>query len=112
MGQMQRSVAADQYGLARVNRERRWTVIVDLVLVVATLGWLTVLRVGTGGSGLRWGVSLVLLAMIVHRVLLLAERLRRRHRTRPAGSLADMAMTEADPTVVVPGVVDPGATAA
>ena len=84
MGQMQRSVAADQYGLARVNRERRWTAIVDGVLVVATLGWLAVLRIGTGGAAVRWGVSLVLVAMIVHRVLLLAERLRRRHRTQPA----------------------------
>lgn len=112
MRQMQRSAAADQYGLARVDRERRWTVIVDLVLVVATLGWLTVLRVGPGGSGLRWGVSLVLLAMIVHRVLLLAERLRRRHLAQPAGSPAGAALAEVDPTVVVPGVVNPGATAA
>lgn len=104
MGQMQRSAAADQYGLARVDRERRWTVIVDLVLLVATLGWLAVLRTGTGGSGVRWGVSLVLLAMIVHRVLLLTERLRRRHRAQPA-------LAEAEATVVAT-VVPPGATAA
>ncbi len=109
MGQMQRSVAADQFGLARVNRERRWTAIVDGVLVVATLGWLAVLRVGTGGSSLRWGVSLLVLAMIVHRVLLLAERLRRRHRARSASALPVVVEAE---TAVVAAVVPPGATAA
>ena len=105
MGQMQRSGAADQYGLARVNRERRWTVIVDLVLVVATLGWLAVLLGGAGGSGLRWGVSVVLVAMVAHRVLLLAERLRRRRRTRSV-------VIEDDPTAVSAAMVSPGATAA
>lgn len=104
MGQTQRSGAADQYGLARVNRERRWTAIVDGVLVVAAVAWLAVLRVGTGGAGLRWGVSLVLLAMIVHRVLLLAERLRRRRRAQPV-------LAEAEPAVVA-AVVPPGAHAA
>ena len=106
MGQMQRSVAADQYGLARVNRERRWTAIVDGVLLVATLGWLAVLRVGLGGAGVRWGVSMLLVAMIVHRVLLLVERLRRRHRARPVLAEAEAQQTGAA------AVVPPGATAA
>ncbi|GAB3662310.1 hypothetical protein GCM10027596_23500 [Nocardioides korecus] len=78
---------AERYGLARGNRERRWTVIVDVTLVAAAVAWVVVLRSGSAAPGLRWAVSLVLVAMVAHRVLLVSDRRRRRRRGAPAPAL-------------------------
>ena len=87
MGHDERHSVADRYGLARGNRERRWTVIVDVVLVAAAVAWVVVLRSGSAAPGLRWAVSLVLVAMIAHRVLLVSDRRRRLRRHAPAPAL-------------------------
>ncbi|WP_460818561.1 hypothetical protein [Nocardioides korecus] len=87
MGHHEGHAVAERYGLARGNRERRWTVIVDVTLVAAAVAWVVVLRSGSAAPGLRWAVSLVLVAMVAHRVLLVSDRRRRRRRGAPAPAL-------------------------
>jgi membrane protein YdbS with pleckstrin-like domain len=72
---------ADVYGLARVDRERRWTAIVDGALLLVIALWVGVLALSEGMSAAHWVVSVVLVAMVAHRVMILVERLRRRSRT-------------------------------
>lgn len=101
---------AERYGLARGNRERRWTVIVDVTLVAAAVAWVVVLRSGSAAPGLRWAVSLVLVAMVAHRVLLVSDRRRRRRRGAPApaalgatlGAALETALETARESVVEP----------
>ncbi|MCW2868135.1 MAG: hypothetical protein JWR20_2323 [Marmoricola sp.] len=117
MGHDETSSVADRYGLARGNRERRWTAIVDVTLVLAALAWVVVLRAGSAAPGLRWAVSLVLVAMVTHRVLLVADRRRRRHgRAAPTrgtalGAALENALETAREGAGEP-VLDAGATAA
>ncbi|MCW2819168.1 MAG: hypothetical protein JWR42_1955 [Marmoricola sp.] len=108
MGHDERPSVADRYGLARGNRERRWTLIVDVTLAVAAVSWLLVLRSGTAAPGLRWAVSLVLLAMVAHRLLLVSDR-RRRRRASPAliAALETLVAPAADPVAAA----DPGSPA-
>ncbi|ROR92421.1 hypothetical protein [Nocardioides aurantiacus] len=63
-----------RYGLASRDRERRWTVIVDVVLVTAVLGWFALLAVGGLHATVTVVAGVVLTAMVVHRVLILLER--------------------------------------
>ena len=118
MGHDDTSSVADRYGLARGNRERRWTAIVDVTLVLAAVAWVAVLRAGSAAPGLRWAVSLVLVAMVAHRVLLVSDRRRRRRRGVPApalgaglGAALEAALETAVETVVEP-VLEAGATVA
>lgn len=76
-----RDGVADVYGLARVDRERRWTVVLDVALLLVAVLWVGVLVLAEQVSAAHWVVSVVLVAMGAHRVLILAERLRRRPRT-------------------------------
>ena len=82
-----RQAVATRLGLAHGRRERRWTTIVDGVLVVAVLAWLatSLTAYGQGHPTTRWVLSLLLLAFAVHRVVLLVERRRSRGRDTGAG---------------------------
>lgn len=82
-----RQAVATRLGLAHGRRERRWTTIVDGVLVVAVVAWLATALTAYGQDhpATRWALSLLLLAFAVHRVVLLAERLRSRGRDTGAG---------------------------
>ena len=116
MGHDDRASVADRYGLARGNRERRWTVIVDVTLALAAVAWVVVLRSGSAAPGLRWAVSLVLVAMIAHRVLLVADRRRRRGTAAPAlgatlGAALETVVEPALEAVAEPSVAEPGSPA-
>jgi len=110
MGHDERPSVADRYGLARGNRERRWTAIVDVTLALAAVSWLLVLRSGTAAPGLRWAVSLVLVAMVAHRVLLVSDR-RRRRRSAPALTAALESLVAPAVAVEPAAAVEPGSPA-
>lgn len=67
-----------RYGLASRDRERRWTAIVDGVLVLAVLGWVALLSTGGLHATATAVTGALLLVMVVHRLLLLVERRRGR----------------------------------
>ena len=78
MGQQHRLAAADLHGLARVQREKRWTTIMDLVLISTALLWVASLSLDDLlPVHARWVLPVVMVAMVVHRVLVGVERRRR-----------------------------------
>ncbi len=87
MGRNDIPSVTDRYGLARVDRERRWTWIVDGVLLVVVGAWVLAQRDPSLAGGTRVAVSLALAAALVHRGLLLVER-RRRRRSPPSSRCA------------------------
>ena len=92
MGRNDIPSVTDRYGLARVDRERRWTWIVDGVLLVVVGAWVLAQRDPSLAGGTRVAVSLALAAVLVHRGLLLVER-RRRRRAAPVATLRPAART-------------------
>ena len=78
MAQNDRMGAANLHGLARVQRERRWTSIMDAVIAVSVLVWIAGLAgFGPSPTGARWVLPAVIGVMIVHRVLVAFEGKRR-----------------------------------
>ncbi len=79
MGQPNRLGAANLHGLARVQREKRWTTILDGVLAVSVVIWIGSLVTAALPARAHWVLALVVGAMVLHRALVAVERRYRGH---------------------------------
>jgi uncharacterized membrane-anchored protein len=78
MAQSDRTGAANLHGLARVQRERRWLVIMDSVLVLSLALWVASLTLTDRvPASLGWVMPVVTCVVGAHRVLVSVERHRR-----------------------------------